>query len=701
MMLNLRALCAAVMLSLAPIAGYVYSAAAQATQVPPAKVCFQATTGITGMIGTLGTITGGYGGGSGTYGGVALTGGTGTGATANITVTSGFVSAVTILSAGQNYTVGDILSASIGVTGFSVPVASTSINSSLAGGTVGMYVPGTLTYSQTWQDASQTTPNTNPIQLDANGCAVIYGNGNYRQIVYDSLGNEIWDQLTSNTSANIVSFAGTATGTPNSILLSDAAFNSSNGQQISFIASMTNTGPVTVTIGSSGSPIPVYKNLNTGQSALVSGEIVAGNLYTLVYSSSLSAFTIINPVATTNSLNNVYGVVYPMNAPYNCVGDGVADDTICITQALTASINSSLYLGPHVYKISSLLSPTGPIHIIGTNAIWPNVCVSGFKASVANMSLLSLPFGSIMENACIEMNASGVNNSGTALAMLAGTTRLYNVWIDGACQAIDVSGNSDSIDHVFATAVGGGSNCIGVIIGRTTTNGNTVDLRFTNSTIQGNQSNPPAEDQLILDAGGLFEQNDDMLYGTIGTLIQPGASQAIQWGFFDNTVLGDTTPLQSLVVSSGSSSSIIQGLSFSNSWSASVASGDAIVIKNTTGGVLDGVNFVGHRVINMTTGNGINILQGTNISFSDGSICGLSSGQNGVLISASASRVKVNGNTIGNTCLGLGVFSGSTGTTAINSAATSTSSKIMAIGNDTSTANTSTNGTFSVNANNM
>jgi hypothetical protein len=173
---------------------------AQAIQLPPAEQCFQATTGINGMVGTLGAITGGSGGTAGTYT-AALTGGAGTGATATITVSGGAVTAIAIQNPGLNYVVGNALSASSGsiggVTGFSVPVASISINSSLAGGTVGMYVPGTLTPKQTWQDFGETSLNTNPIQLDQNGCALIYGEGEYRQILTDSLGNIVWDQVTN------------------------------------------------------------------------------------------------------------------------------------------------------------------------------------------------------------------------------------------------------------------------------------------------------------------------------------------------------------------------------------------------------------------------------------------------------------------------------------------------------------------------
>ena len=60
---------------------------------------------------------------NGTYLAQPLTGGTGTGATADITVAGGIVTSVVIVNRGQNYTVGNILSASIPVgSGFQITV---------------------------------------------------------------------------------------------------------------------------------------------------------------------------------------------------------------------------------------------------------------------------------------------------------------------------------------------------------------------------------------------------------------------------------------------------------------------------------------------------------------------------------------------------------------------------------------------------
>jgi len=83
----------------------------------------------TSSIKTLGTITGGAGYVIGTYTNVTLTGGSGSGAKATVTVALGAVTTVTVTSRGAGYQVGDVLSASnteLGGTGagFSVPVAT-------------------------------------------------------------------------------------------------------------------------------------------------------------------------------------------------------------------------------------------------------------------------------------------------------------------------------------------------------------------------------------------------------------------------------------------------------------------------------------------------------------------------------------------------------------------------------------------------
>lgn len=83
----------------------------------------------------------------------------------------------------------------------------------LTSGTVGFYIPSTLTLKPVWQDAAETTPWTNPITLDAGGkppgsAAGIYGQGTYRQIVKDASNNLIWDAVTSAAGTNSISSTG-------------------------------------------------------------------------------------------------------------------------------------------------------------------------------------------------------------------------------------------------------------------------------------------------------------------------------------------------------------------------------------------------------------------------------------------------------------------------------------------------------------
>lgn len=109
----------------------------------------------------------------------------------------------------------------------------------LTSGTVDFYVPGTTTRKTTWQDSAGTIPNTNPVVLDGAGRAVVLGNGAYRQVVKDRLGNQQWDQVTSSTGAggsgSITVGDGNAVGTvlPYSGLVAPSNYAFPYGQELS------------------------------------------------------------------------------------------------------------------------------------------------------------------------------------------------------------------------------------------------------------------------------------------------------------------------------------------------------------------------------------------------------------------------------------------------------------------------------------
>ena len=86
---------------------------------------------VKGVVSGLGTVTGGSGYTSGYYENVPLTGGSGINARANITVSGGAVTTVTVINGGSLYLIGDVLSASNAYLGgvgssFTVPVKNTN-----------------------------------------------------------------------------------------------------------------------------------------------------------------------------------------------------------------------------------------------------------------------------------------------------------------------------------------------------------------------------------------------------------------------------------------------------------------------------------------------------------------------------------------------------------------------------------------------
>lgn len=174
-----------------------------------------------------------------------------------------------------------------------------------------MFFPNTTTPKPTWKDSNQNSLNTQPIALDANGCAIIYGIGSYRQQVFTGpvvlgvpTGTLVWDQLTTDTSAyNSVFWAGLAAGTPNVITVVDTGFNGTDGTVINFTALATNTGSTTINPSSFGA-IPVVKDTAAGPVSLSGGEIVQNNIISVVYSASGNNFHLLNtaiPSASGNS----------------------------------------------------------------------------------------------------------------------------------------------------------------------------------------------------------------------------------------------------------------------------------------------------------------------------------------------------------------------------------------------------------------
>ena len=377
----------------------------------------------------------------------------------------------------------------------------------LAGGQVFFYIPNTLTPKATYQNSGGTVSNTNPVILDGSGRAIIYGAGQYRQQVYDSLGNLIWDQLTADTSGGATfSWAGTSAGTASSQTLTAPNFTLGDGQQIGFIAGFSNSGPLTVVVNG-GSPISVIQASATGPQAL--GSVIAGNQYFISYSATNGNFQIntlpaqailpsspIVAAATTD-----LGTLASHNA-------NITGSTTITSFGSSASITSQFYFvtfaaSPLVTASSSILTPGGTniqpfpgqsafLAYLG-NGIWQVVSITPAPRAAPQVTVLTtstgtyttptvngvLPLDLEITDMCGGGSGGGGSGSGSPGVGTAGAATTFGASLTANGGAATSAFNSTSFPTA-ATATGGDTNISGALGGPSSV----MNLGASNSTGQ-------------------------------------------------------------------------------------------------------------------------------------------------------------------------------------------------------------------------
>ena len=180
----------------------------------------------------------------------------------------------------------------------------------LVGGSVYSYVPNTLVPKSTWIDPFENTLNSEPVTLDSAGRAVIFGQGNYRQRVYDANNNLIWDGLTS-------------------------AYGSANPSG----ATGTDTAPVGTVMAFSGFAVPTNWLLAYGQA-------VSRTTYAQLLTALTISTTTANCVSSSTTLGGFTSTAQiPVGAAIeaSCLPSGTTvtsitnSTTIVVSQAATAS----------------------------------------------------------------------------------------------------------------------------------------------------------------------------------------------------------------------------------------------------------------------------------------------------------------------------------------------------------------------------
>lgn len=366
--------------------------------------------------------------------------------------------------------------------------------------------------------------------------------------------------------------------------------------------------------------------------------------------------------------------VSPMD--YGAVGNGTTNDTTAVQNAITAAAGKTLDLSGHFYCVNAL-TVSVPTRIVGGEAAFQSAPVtSGLKACSINQNLITFAAGSdgsVLENVDIVMNAAGQNTSGYALTIqLVGRVLVEKVTISDPCFGILEYGNNNTYDNVQINGFNepNNSSCGGVVFGSGTNQA--LDTRFINSAIVMPGSNSGGGTgaynfgMSFINAGGVYVANTDILFTQNGTQIAPGAGQTVQWLFFNNTVLGDSTYQSGLYINPASSTGVVEGISIQGSWVGSSgcwpaysactyqAGVNGVTIANTNSGTVNGVMFNGFRQINAGNSN-IAINTGvSNVKVQNSMLCAASlSGAGATSFSVfGGSNISITGNRIAGSCAG-------------------------------------------------
>jgi len=264
----------------------------------------------------------------------------------------------------------------------------------LAGGKIYTYLAGTTTNTNVYTSVSGAIAHTNPIVLDGAGRVpsgeIWLTDGiTYKFVVTDSANNLIgtYDNL-SGINSNFINYTGeqeiqTATAGQTVFTLTTMEYQPSTNSLSVFVDGVNQYGPGAqyAYVETSSTVITFVTGLHVGASVkFTSTQINAasyGNAFQISYT----------PPFTASVATNVGDKLaqYVNAKDFGAVGDGVADDTTAVQNAISyaATVNAPLYIPEGTYLLTAAItvSSANRVNILGAgrrNAIlfWSNAAVT-------------------------------------------------------------------------------------------------------------------------------------------------------------------------------------------------------------------------------------------------------------------------------------------------------------------------------------
>lgn len=320
----------------------------------------------------------------------------------------------------------------------------------------------------------------------------------------------------------------------------------------------------------------------------------------------------------------------PTPKVWGAKGDGTTNDTAKVQAAINAiaagaSSGRRLRIVDSFYCVNALTIPSA----MTLEGAGPTVAVtdstSGLKTCASNVDLLTIT-GNGVRLANLVLNGRGGNTAGTAIKLMGHEARIENNHVNGFCNYIYNIGRHNVINSNVLTDNVNPTNSTGcVVVVDGDASAQTIGSTYINNILT--TWGPSAAQtyfagMIFQNSGGPYIVNNDIQRTNYGTIIKPLPDKRVAFLLFNNTVLGDTTNSDGLVIDTSNPSSQVTIVKLANSyfgrngdWAGTYSWTGArnMLIQNTGGGTVSGVHITG-TTFNAAGGENLRVIGDNNVN---------------------------------------------------------------------------------------